>query len=301
MNTKSYTATLEVDQSPGKVFCDICNVSEWWSQDFTGHSSKLNDEFIIMHAGAHYSKQRLFEFIPDKKVVWLVTESYLDWLDGNKAEWTNTKLVFELNTAGDKTVLHFTHEGLVPEKECYSRCAEGWDMVIKMWLLNLIVGRKDEKCMKSNFTYVNYIKTTPEKLWHALTAPEVVKQWWGGGINIRSDWKTGSPWAMSYDDGRPADTGEILEIFPPERMVIKWRNESEPELMEEGYTQCTIKLEQVDHAVKLKVTHGIDIPRSKFIERVTNAWPMVLSNLKSLLETGEAALKERTDNYGRDK
>ena len=106
---------------------------------------------------------------------------------------------------------------------------------------------------------------------------------------------------MSYDDGRPADTGEILEIFPPERMVIKWRNESEPELMEEGYTQCTIKLEQVDHAVKLKVTHGIDIPRSKFIERVTNAWPMVLSNLKSLLETGEAALKERTDNYGRDK
>src|SRR5580704_11143689 len=109
-----------------------------YTADFEGSSSIMNDEFIINHPNQHYSKQKLVEFIPDNKIVWLVTESKLNWIKGNEEEWTNTKMIFEISNKGDKTILHFTHEGLVPEKECYAMCEEGWTMIIKDWLFHLI-------------------------------------------------------------------------------------------------------------------------------------------------------------------
>ena len=76
--------------------------------------------------------------MPNKRIGWLVTESTLNWLEKDKQEWTNTKMVFEIIFEGDQTVLHFTHEGLVPGKDCYSRCAQGWDMVIKKYLYQFV-------------------------------------------------------------------------------------------------------------------------------------------------------------------
>jgi len=134
----NYTAIIEVEKPATDVFNALKDVSKWWSKDFEGSSTKLNDEFIINHPNAHYSKQRLVEVIPGKKIVWLVTESKLNWLEKDQQEWTNTKMIFEISTKGDKTLLKFTHEGLVPEKECYTRCEQGWNMVIKDWLFNYI-------------------------------------------------------------------------------------------------------------------------------------------------------------------
>ena len=139
---KSFTATIEVASSPEDVFHRINDVSKWWSKDFEGSSTKLNDEFVICHPGAHYTKQQLIEVVPGKKVVWLVTDSNLSWLEKDKHEWTTTKMVFEITSKGDKTVLHFTHEGLVPGKECYARCQEGWSMVLKEGLFNFITAGK---------------------------------------------------------------------------------------------------------------------------------------------------------------
>lgn len=139
MNSHSYSATIAVANTPQDVFDHLTEVSKWWSKDFEGESTKLDDEFIICHPGRHYSKQRLTEVIPGKKLVWLVTESELSWLEKDKAEWTGTKMIFELIAKGDKTLVHFVHAGLVPEKECYDRCAQGWDRVIKEWLYNFIV------------------------------------------------------------------------------------------------------------------------------------------------------------------
>src|SRR5450432_1049120 len=96
MKNQNYTATIEVAKSPKDVFNHINDVSKWWSKDFEGRSTKLNDEFIISHGNRHYSKQKLVEVVPDKKVVWLVTESNLNWIEKDKTEWTNTKMVFEL-------------------------------------------------------------------------------------------------------------------------------------------------------------------------------------------------------------
>lgn len=145
--------------------------------------------------------------------------------------------------------------------------------------------------MGSKFEYVSYIKTTPEKLWKTLTTSDLIKRYWFG-MDIESEWKTTAPWVMKFPDGRVADRGEIVEFNVSKILVIRWRNEWNPEMKEEGYSRCVFDLEQVDGGVKLTVTHGIEVPNSKFIGSVSVGWPMVLSNLKSLLETGDVVLKD---------
>jgi uncharacterized protein YndB with AHSA1/START domain len=137
------------------------------------------------------------------------------------------------------------------------------------------------------FVYVTYIRTTPDKLWEALTTPEFTKQYWFG-CSQECDWKVGDEWKLMFGDGRVADTGEVLEIDPPRRLVLSWRNEFRPELKAEGYSRATFDIAFAGDMVKLTVTHEIDKEGSKFIEAVSGGWPSILSSLKSLLETGKA-------------
>src|SRR5262245_26248177 len=144
---------------------------------------------------------------------------------------------------------------------------------------------------RSSFVYVTYIRTTPEKLWSALTDAAFMKQYWFG-CHSESQWSPGSAWKNVSPSGQVMDTGEILEADPPRRLVIRWQNEFKPELKAEGASRCTIEIERSGTAVKLSITHTIEREPSKFIEAVSGGWPKVLSNLKSLLETGTIALDE---------
>jgi len=142
---------------------------------------------------------------------------------------------------------------------------------------------------KSEFVYTTYIKTTPEKLWKALTNTEFMKQYWFG-MSCTSEWTPGSRWELHSSDGEIYDAGEVTESVPPTRLVIRWRHEKRPELKAEGYSLCVFDIETVGEAVKLTVTHGMEMSHSKTIEAVSGGWPKVLSNLKSLLETGQVVL-----------
>jgi uncharacterized protein YndB with AHSA1/START domain len=137
---------------------------------------------------------------------------------------------------------------------------------------------------KTEFIYVTYIRTTPEKLWQALTQEEFTKQFWSG-FRQETDWKQGSSWKLVFPDGRVADSGKVLEVDPPQRLVLEWRNEFRPELKADGHTRCTFAIERDGELVKLTVTHEAERPH-KLIEAVSQGWPHVLSSLKSLLETG---------------
>ncbi len=139
--------------------------------------------------------------------------------------------------------------------------------------------------MADQFVYVTYIRTTPEALFEALTAPEFTRQYWFG-ISQECDWHVGAEWKMKFPDGRIADTGEVLEFNPPRRLVLKWRNEFMSELKAEGFSRCVMELEPLGEMVKLTISHSIDREKSKFIDAVSGGWPQVLSSLKSLLETG---------------
>jgi len=145
---------------------------------------------------------------------------------------------------------------------------------------------------RSTFVYVTYIRTTPEKLWSALTTDvEFMKQYWFG-VHCQSEWQPGSSWKMVYSDGTVSDAGKILEAEPPRRLVIRWQHQNKPELKAEGDSRCTLELEPTGSAVKLSIIHTIEREPSKFIEAVSGGWPKIISNLKSLLETGSIALGE---------
>lgn len=138
---------------------------------------------------------------------------------------------------------------------------------------------------ESRFVYVTYIKTTPEKLWHALTNDEFSRQFWLGN-HIKADWKQGGDWKIVRPDGSFADTGQIVEFKPMSRLAIRWQHEMTPELKAEGWSLCTMEIEPADEVLKLTITHSIEREQSKLIGAVSGGWPRILSNLKSVLETG---------------
>jgi uncharacterized protein YndB with AHSA1/START domain len=137
----------------------------------------------------------------------------------------------------------------------------------------------------SKFVYVTYIRTTAEKLWDALTQPEFTKQYWAETWQ-ESDWRVGSSWQLMIPDGRIGDSGEIVEIDRPRRLVLTWQTQFVPELRAEGHARLTYELEQNGEEVKLTLTHEIDRPNSKLIEATSGGWPSLLASVKSLLETG---------------
>ena len=232
MKHKNYTTTMEVAQSPQEVFHAITDVTKWWSKDFEGSSTKLNDEFIIHHPGQHFSKQKLIEVIPGKKIVWLVKESKLDWLKNNKEEWTNTKMIFEISAKDDKTVLHFTHEGLDPEKECYVMCEKGWN-IIKDWLFYFItVGTpsvemakaaeiRNQHFDKTKIENRNYHRTimVNASAEEAMKKISQVDHWWKKDFSGNAE-KLNDTFTVPF--GKPSFVDFVVSEFVPDKKVV-WK------------------------------------------------------------------------------
>lgn len=146
METKDFRYTLLTERSPQEVFQAVLNVRNWWTgyynEEFTGNTKNLNDEFSFSAAGGmHYCKQKIVELNPNEKIIWLVTDSFLGFVEKSD-EWIGTKIIFEITKIGEKTQLVFTHEGLTPQIECYQSCAPSWTKYLQNKLLPLINNTK---------------------------------------------------------------------------------------------------------------------------------------------------------------
>lgn len=130
MKKENFNYSFKTAKPIDDVFAILLDVRQWWSglfeETIKGKSQMPNDEFTFKAGGGiHYTKQKLTELVPNKKIVWAVTESNLSFLK-HPSEWEGTKFRFDLLTEGKSTIVTFTHEGLVPEIECYKDCSAGW-------------------------------------------------------------------------------------------------------------------------------------------------------------------------------
>lgn len=137
MNAQDFSTSFAVDQTPEEVFAAINNVRGWWSGEIEGSTDKLGDEFTYRYEDVHFSKQKVTELIPGKKVAWLVLDANLNFVE-DKSEWKGTDITFEISKKGDKTEVRFTHVGLVPEYECFDGCSDAWGFYISGSLRSLI-------------------------------------------------------------------------------------------------------------------------------------------------------------------
>ncbi|NML36816.1 SRPBCC domain-containing protein [Chitinophaga sp. G-6-1-13] len=159
MSNQSFTVTLLLDQSPSDVYEAVINPRAWWSEEIEGATSKAGDVFDYHFEDIHRSKMKLTESVPDKRVVWLVLENAFkpglfdeaagghakhDGFENDKAEWVDTHVVFDITRENGKTRLRFTHDGLVPDYECYDVCINGWSHYIQGSLHSLITTGKGQ-------------------------------------------------------------------------------------------------------------------------------------------------------------
>jgi hypothetical protein len=151
MKAKDFSTAITVDATAKQAFKSINSVTRWWTENLEGSSTKLNDEFSVHFGDVHYSKQKLVEFIPDRKVVWLVTESILNFIE-DKSELTGTEIIFEIFEMDEKTQVRFTQKGLVPEIECFDACTNAWSEYVHQSLLNLINTGEGHPAPKENKT-----------------------------------------------------------------------------------------------------------------------------------------------------
>ena len=146
---------------------------------------------------------------------------------------------------------------------------------------------------KSSFVYVTYIRTTPEKLWRALTEPEFTRQYWAGTCQ-ECEWKQGAPWRIMIPDGRVGDTGEILEIEPHKRLVLSLAQRIQAGAAGGGLfaPDLRARASRATWSSSPSSTRSTGA-QSKLIEAVSGGWPLILASLKSLLETGESLAATR--------
>jgi hypothetical protein len=300
MNNPSYTATIEVANSAQDVFNAIKEVSNWWSKDFEGNSKNLNDTFIINHPNQHYSKQKLVEVIPNKKVVWLVTESHLNWIKTNKQEWTNTKMIFEITANGDKSQLHFTHEGLTPDKECYAMCEKGWTMIITDWLFHFITVGSPSDTMTKAAEIRNQALKDKAGFHSSITANVTAKEAFKGICKVNEWWGHIEGKTEKLNDVftyRPNDTWVNFKITECNDKKIVWHVTDcylhfQNNKTEWANTDVVFETIENGHSTQINFTHVGLIPEAECYENCVKGWTHYFKgSLLQLLTTGKGDLK----------
>ncbi|MFD0361242.1 SRPBCC domain-containing protein [Nocardia sp. GCM10030253] len=149
MSDQNFTTTVTVDRTTAEAFDAINNVRGWWSEDIEGDTEKIGDEFFFNLEDVHRCKMKLTEVVPGEKVVWHVSDSWIDFIE-DKTEWDDTEIVFEISEKDGETEIRFTHVGLVPAIECFDICSNAWGSYVTGSLRSLITTGKGDPSRKTD-------------------------------------------------------------------------------------------------------------------------------------------------------
>jgi Activator of Hsp90 ATPase homolog 1-like protein len=147
MTSQDFTTAFSVDKTPQEAFAAIKNVRGWWSEEIEGSTDNVGDEFSYRYKDVHHCEMKLIEVVPHKKIVWLVVDNYFNFTE-DKTEWKGTKVMFEITPRGATTEIRFTHQGLVPEYQCFDVCSNAWGSYINGSLHSLIATGKGKPNQK---------------------------------------------------------------------------------------------------------------------------------------------------------
>ncbi|HVB03819.1 MAG TPA: SRPBCC domain-containing protein [Chitinophagaceae bacterium] len=284
MKRQDFTTTILVDQTPKQAFDAINNVRGWWSGEIEGPTDKLGEEFTYRYKEFHNSKQKLTELIPNKKIVWLVTESSINFVK-DKNEWTNTKIIFDISKKEDKTQIRFTHEGLIPPCECFDACSNAWTGLITDNLRRLISSIRSGN---QDFKTVILVDQTPQEAFDAINN---VRGWWSENIVGSTD-KLESEFDYHYKDAHRCKI-KIIELIPEQKVVwlvmdnyfnfIKDKNEWKD-------TRIIFEIDKKDAQTEVRFTHKGLVPDYECFDVCNEAWSNYINNsLRSLIATGKGS------------
>lgn len=294
----NYSSRFSVEQSPAEVFAAINNVRAWWSEDVEGSTDKQGEEFRYHYKDVHRSVMQVTELVLNKKVVWFVLDNYFNFIQ-DQSEWKGTRLIFEIAEKDGKTELHFTHQGLVPDYECFEICSNAWGFYINTSLRELITTGKGQPNSKEtantadearlsakNQDYYRsfVVEQSPAEVFAAIND---VRGWWGKDVEGITD-KLGESFLFEVP-GVHRSVQKITELVPNEKVV--WRIlEAQLDFAQnkrewEG-TDVIFEVVEVGGNTELRFTHLGLVPDFECFENCSNGWNFFLDSLRQLITTG---------------
>jgi uncharacterized protein YndB with AHSA1/START domain len=300
MKNEDFTTTILVDATASDVFSAINNVRGWWSENIDGDTDKLNSEFLYHYQDVHRAKMRITELVPNKKVLWHVLDNYFKFTK-DETEWKDTNVVFEISEKDGKTQLKFTHQGLVPDYECFNVCHDAWTHYIQDSLKNLILTGKGDATPKDveegilktqlpendlsrgqtkSIYHKLLIEAPVEKVYGALTTQKGLEGWWTPDTIAKPE--VGSVARFAFGPSYFKEM-EITELKP--YSSVKW-------LCLKAYeewvgTTITFELEPHRKGSSLSFHHDGWAAYTSEFAGCSFDWALFLRSLKLLCETGK--------------
>jgi len=297
MKNQNYTASFTVDQSPKEVFDAINNPRGWWSEEIEGRTDRFGAEWTYRYKDVHHCKMKIIQFIPGQKAVWLVVDNLFNFTK-DKTEWKGTKIIFEISKKGNKTEIHFTHQGLVPQYECFDVCSDAWGSYIKGSLRNLItkgkgqpnplekVVAKAREMSSQDYTTSFTVSQTPKEAFDAINN---VRGWWSGEVEGNTD-KLGAEFTYRVPDAHRSKQ-KITELLPGKKVV--W-HVSDAQLgfvkdkSEWNGTDIVFAIAKISDKTEVRFTHKGLVPAYECYNDCSKAWGMLINrNLRNLISTGK--------------
>jgi len=212
MEKKSFQSSITANINANEAMKRINNVPEWWGINFNGSSQKQNDKFIVKMGGDSFFNFTVEELIPDKKIIWSVTDCHMPWYS-DKKEWANTKLIFDLSEKNGTTNLTFTHDGLTPDVECYKDCDPGWTHWIKTSLFSYFTTGKGD--FNKNFHITILVNASAAETMKKIS---LVNGWWAKNFSGSAE-KLNDKFTVNF--GETFVDFQVSELVPNKKVVWK--------------------------------------------------------------------------------
>jgi hypothetical protein len=292
-----FTTGFTVDQTPDAVFAAINNVRGWWSEEIDGRTDTLGAVFDYRFQDVHRCTIKVTELVPGRRVAWHVLENFFSFT-GDKSEWKDTDIVFDIVAHGGKTEVRFTHVGLVPDYECFDVCAEAWGTYINLSLRALIATGKGQPnageprtggepaLSGRDYTTSFTVERTPQEVFAAIND---VRAWWTG--EIEGDTATLGA-SFTYRYGTLHRSTQKITVLAPARLIVWKVVDAELTFVADKAewigTDIMFDIQRVGERTEVRFTHRGLVPDLACYESCADGWGFYINgSLRTFIATGK--------------